>query len=58
MEVKKDSKDRKPPRILGVSTSQNSNHYYEFHEANDHYTEGCIALRHLIEKFIENDKLV
>ena len=36
----------------------NSDHYCEFHEANRHYTKGCIAPRHLIEKFIKKGKLV
>jgi hypothetical protein len=58
MEIKRDSEYRKPPKILGAPPSQNFDCYYEFHEANDHYTEGCIALRHLIEKFIKNGKLV
>ncbi|XP_059461787.1 uncharacterized protein LOC132190753 [Corylus avellana] len=45
----------RPP---GAPQNQNSDHYCEFHEANGHYTEGCIALRHLIKKFIRNGKLV
>lgn len=45
MEIKRDSGYRRPPRIPGVPPSQNSDKRCEFHEANGHYTEGCIALR-------------
>ncbi|XP_059431557.1 uncharacterized protein LOC132165069 [Corylus avellana] len=55
MEIKKDSRYRRPPR---APQNQNSDHYYEFHEVNGHYTKGCIALRHLTENFIKNGKLV
>jgi hypothetical protein len=58
MEIKGDLKFRRPPKIPGAPTSQNSSKYCEFHEANGHYTKGCIALRQLIEKFIKNGKLV
>ncbi|XP_059455126.1 uncharacterized protein LOC132185359 [Corylus avellana] len=55
MEIKKDPEYRRPPE---APQNQNSDRYCEFHEVNGQYTEGCIALRHLIEKFIENGKLV
>jgi hypothetical protein len=58
MEIKRDPEYRRPSKIPKVPPNQNSNNYYEFHEANSHYIEGCIALRQLIEKFINNRKLV
>ncbi|XP_059458234.1 uncharacterized protein LOC132187811 [Corylus avellana] len=54
MEVKRDLEYEKPPRMPKVPQRQNSNRYCEFHKANGHYTEGYIALRHLIENFIKN----
>jgi hypothetical protein len=58
MEIKGDPEFRRPPKIPGAPSNQNSGKYCEFHEANGHYIEGCIALRQLIEKFIKNGKLV
>jgi hypothetical protein len=57
MEIKGDLEFRRPPKIPGAPSNQNLGKYCEFHEANGHYTEGCIALRQLIEKFIKNEKL-
>jgi hypothetical protein len=58
MEIKGDPEIRRPPKIPEAPTNQNSSKYCEFYEANGHYTEGCITLRQLIEKFIKNGKLV
>lgn len=55
---KKDPKFRRPSKILGNPAPYHKNKYCNFHEAADHHTEGCIALRLLIEKFIKNRKLV
>jgi hypothetical protein len=57
MEIKGDLDIRRPPKILGAPSNQNLGKYREFYEANGHYTEDCIALRQLIEKFIKNEKL-
>ncbi|XP_059439812.1 uncharacterized protein LOC132172342 [Corylus avellana] len=58
MEVKKDPEFVRPPKILGSPPEKNKDRYCDFHEARGHYTEGCIALRLLIEKLIKNGKLV
>ena len=58
MEIKGDPEFWEPPKILGVPMNQNSSKYCKFHEANDHYIEGYLALRQRIEKFIKNGKLV
>jgi hypothetical protein len=58
MEVKKDPEYVKPPKIFGKPPTRTNDWYCAFHEANGHITEGCIALRVLIEKIIENGKLV
>jgi hypothetical protein len=46
----------KPP--LGVPTARLADKYCAFHDCYGHLTEQCISLRQLIEKFIENGKLV
>jgi hypothetical protein len=58
MEVKRDPEFVRPPRIPGNPPERNKDRYCDFHEARGHYTEGCIALRQLIEKLIKNGKLV
>jgi hypothetical protein len=58
MEIKRDLEFRRPLKIPVVAPNKNSSKYCEFHEANNHYTEGYIALRQLIDKFIKNEKLV
>jgi hypothetical protein len=58
MEVKKDLEFVRRPKIPGNPLERNKDRYCDFHEARGHYTEGCIALRQLIEKLIKNGKLV
>jgi hypothetical protein len=58
MEVKRDPEFVRPPKIPGNPPERNKDRYCDFHEARGHYTEGCIALRQLIEKLIKNGKLV
>jgi hypothetical protein len=45
MEIKRDLEYQRPPKIPEVPPNQNSSKYCEFHKANGHYTEGCIAMR-------------
>ena len=58
MDIKGDPKFRRPLKIPRALTNQNSSKYCEFHKANSHYIDGCIALRQLIEKFNRKGKLV
>jgi len=58
MEIKTDLEFCQPPKILGNPPHKNEGKYCDFHEHADHYTEGCIALRFLIEELIKNGKLV
>jgi len=58
MEVKKAPEYVRLPRIPGNPPERNKDKYCTFHKANGHGTEGCIALRVTIEKFIGNGKLV
>jgi hypothetical protein len=58
MEIRKDLEFHKPPKIRGNPPLRNKDKYCEFHEETGHYTEGCIALKLLIEKFIKNGKLI
>jgi hypothetical protein len=57
MEIK-NPKFHRPPKISSNSPPHTKDKYCDFHEAAGHHTEGCIALRLLIEKFVKNGKLV
>jgi hypothetical protein len=50
---KEDSEFHRPPKILGNPPPNNKDKYCDFHEVAGHHTEGCIALRLLIKKFIK-----
>jgi hypothetical protein len=58
MEVKWDPIYQKRRPIYRVPPPRPADKYCAFHDCNGHTTEGCISLRPLIEKFIENGKLV
>ena len=58
MEIKKYLGYQRPPKIMGKPLDKNRDKYCDFHKENGHNTEGCIALRLLVEKFIRNGKLV
>jgi superfamily I DNA and/or RNA helicase len=58
MEIKKDPKFHRPSKILSNTPPHNKDKYCDFHKAAGHYTEGCIALRLLIKKFVKNWKFV
>jgi hypothetical protein len=58
MEIKRDPAFREPQKIPGNPPYRNAGKHCDFHKQADHYTEGCVTLRLLIEEFIKNDKLV
>jgi hypothetical protein len=58
IKIKRDLAFREPPKIPGNPPYRNADKYYDFHKQADHYTEGCVTLRLLIEEFIKNGKLV
>jgi hypothetical protein len=58
MGVKKDPDYEIPRKILWELLEQNKDKYCAYHDAVGHLTKGCIALRLLIEKFIDHGKLV
>jgi len=58
MEIKRDPIYRKPRLVLVNPNSPYADQYCAFHDTTGHRTEACITLRILIERFIENGKLV
>jgi hypothetical protein len=58
MEIKKDPDYVRPLKIFKKPPIRTKDKYCAFYEANGYSTEGCISLRLLIEKFIENWKLI
>jgi hypothetical protein len=48
----------KPTKIVGTPHPRTAHRYCTFNESKGHSTETCRSLRALIEKFIENGKLV
>jgi hypothetical protein len=58
MAIEKDPAFPRPKPLLGVPPARLADKYYAFHNCYGHFTEKCISLRQLIEKFIENGKLV
>jgi len=58
MELKKDSNYQRPRPISGDPPPHLAHKYCAFHDSYGHLTEQCVSLRQLIEKFIENGKLV
>jgi hypothetical protein len=57
MEVRRNPDYVRPHKIMEEPLERNNDKYCAFHEANGHLTEGCIALRLMIERFIRNGKL-
>lgn len=57
MEIKKDPEYKKPPPILGNPPPYNAHKYCSFHNSYGHWTDSCVVLRELIEKFKINGKL-
>jgi len=58
LEIKRDPMYRKPRPVLVNPNSPYADQYCAFHDTTRHRTEACISLRILIERFIENGKLV
>jgi hypothetical protein len=58
LEIKRDPMYQKPRPILVNPNSPYADQYCAFHDTTGHRTEACISLRILIERFIENGKLV
>ncbi|XP_062167092.1 uncharacterized protein LOC133873396 [Alnus glutinosa] len=56
--IEKDPAFQRPKPLPGVPLARLANKYCAFHNCNGHLTEQCISLRQLIEKFVENSKLV
>jgi hypothetical protein len=58
LEIKRDPMYRKPRPVLVNPNSPYADQYCALHDTTGHRTEACISLRLLIERFIENGKLV
>jgi len=58
LEIKRDPMYRKPRPVLVNPNSPYADQYCAFHNTTGHRTEAYISLRILIERFIENGKLV
>jgi hypothetical protein len=58
MELKKDPHYQRPAPIPGNLPPCLAHNYCAFHDSYGHMTEQCVSLRQLIEKFIDNSKLV
>jgi hypothetical protein len=58
MAIEKDPALQRPKSFRGVPPARLVDKYCAFHNCYGHLTEQCISLRQLIEKFIENGKLV
>jgi hypothetical protein len=56
--IKMDPMYEKPTEIVGTPNPRMAHRYCAFHESKGHSTKTCRSLRALIEKFIENGKLV
>jgi hypothetical protein len=56
--IKMDPMYEKPSEIVGTPHPRTAHRYCAFHESKGHSTKTCRSLRALIEKFIENGKLV
>jgi hypothetical protein len=58
MAIENDPAFQRPKPLPGVPPTHLAYKYSAFHGCFGHHTEQCISLRQLIEKFIENGKLV
>jgi hypothetical protein len=58
MEIKSDPTFRQPSKMRTPLHKRTNQRYYEYFNDHDHLTEDCISLRHEIENFIRNGKLV
>lgn len=58
MAIENDPAIQRPKPFPGVPPARLADKYCAFDDCYGHLTEQCISLRQLIEKFIENGKLV
>ncbi len=58
MEIQKNPTFQRPTPIPGVLPPRLANKFCAFHDSYGHLNEQCVSLRQLIEKLIENGKLV
>jgi hypothetical protein len=58
MEIKSDPNFKWPPRMRTPSNKRTNQGFCEYHNDHGHLTKECISLRHEIENFIRNGKLV
>jgi hypothetical protein len=57
MEIRKDPNYRDPSPIKGRPPLYNRHKYYHYHDSFGHYTDNCISLKEVIEKYIADGKL-
>lgn len=58
MEIRKDPGYKDPSPIKGKPLPHNLHKYCHYHDSYGHYTNNCIALREMIEKYIADGKLM
>jgi hypothetical protein len=57
MEIKKDPDYKDPPPIKGKLLPHNLHKYCHYHGSHGHWTNSCLALREMIERYIADGKL-
>jgi hypothetical protein len=57
MEIKKDPGYKDPPSIKGRSLPHSLHKYCHYHDSYGHWTNTCVALREMIERYIADGKL-
>lgn len=57
MEIRKDPDYKDPSPIKGRPLPHNRNKYFHYHDSFGHWTNTCIALKEMIEKYIADGKL-
>jgi hypothetical protein len=57
MEIRKDPNYKDPSPIKGRPPHYNRHKYCHYHDSFGHYTDNCISLKEVIEKYIADGKL-
>jgi hypothetical protein len=57
MEIRKDPNYKDPSPIKGQPPLHNRHKYCHYHDFFGHYTDNCISLKEVIEKYIADGKL-
>lgn len=57
MEIKKDLDYKDPHPIKGKPLPHNLHKYCQYHDSYSHWTDSCVALREMIERYIADGKL-